>query len=432
MDDWFGVNINQAPAAGPSRVASSQGAAQNLLGSFLRDPPSINIGRGGPLSLHSSLLGPPVISSPKAPGLNFGSSRIVDRYGKSIFDSPIRDKSGVPFNLPFSPILEQNSIHYDEAAPVFREPARGSELLDIDKLAQYADVALERKYPNLSRSLVYPLRKQHLPMLVELHKKIINSQSKKQADYERRDEIAALDNFYHESSQLGREQMKNYTLLNRGIDHRLPLVVKNALLSLKLYKQIPIINGVLMAPYQYNSMSLGGKSQKIWEKGKLARLNNFKLRALLALNPKMKELMDTKKIKTIPEYKILRTYITNPHKLGMIASRLQKEQRDFKNPKKMAGKLFRHVKQLQQEYPNLFASDLYKSKFLAASDFNNYRFLSSVLDENINLRASNKHKIEPYLDKLLQQERLPESQMKQSYKYFAPQYLDLVAQRKTF
>ena len=82
--------------------------------------------------------------------------------------------------------------------------------------------------------------------------------------------------------------MKHYTLLNRNVDHSIPQIVKNALFSLNLYKEIPIVNGVLMAPYANDLSEYKGKTQKIWKNGKLNRLNQFKLQSLIYKNEKMR------------------------------------------------------------------------------------------------------------------------------------------------
>lgn len=302
-------------------------------------------------------------------------------------------------------------------------PVIQRELLDIDLLARYADRVIDSKYPQLARAKVYPLRKTHMPMLLELHKKMIKSQAAAENNIEKSEEFRAKQEFNRDSENLGRQQMKHFTLLNGNIDHKVPLIVKNALITLKLYKYIPILNGVLMAPYNFDALDNGRTRQKIWDKGKLARLNLFKLRSLMDYSPAYSSLIRDKKLNQIPEYQILKTYITNPGKLTNVVSKIIKKQRDFQNPKKMASLLFKDIKKQHRDNP-INNSNLYYSKYLDSSDRGNYQFLSGVLDSSINLKKSQKNRIAPYMDSILEDERLPTNSMRQSYSYFTPQYFD--------
>lgn len=294
--------------------------------------------------------------------------------------------------------------------------------LNIRRIAEAADQAIEKKYPYLSQSLRYPLRSQHINIITALQKKLINSKEKKLLDEDGKEEKKIMDDYYNEATKFGREQMRNYTLLNRTIDHNIPQIVKNSLFSLGLYKDIPIINGVLMAPFNSETVGYKTKIQKVWKNGKLNRLNLFKLKGLISSkNEKLSKLMEDKKINDLPEYSILRTYISNPAKLGSVISRISKKQSQFKDPKKMASLLFKEVKENIGKTKN----NNYSSKYLSYRDNENMDFLSRINPRDISLVKSNKNKVKSYIDNLLNNERLTGDSRLRAYSHFAPGYVSL-------
>lgn len=308
------------------------------------------------------------------------------------------------------------------------DPGRGVETqqdLQINRISNAADKAIEKKYPQLSSSLRYPLRQQQIKILLELQKKLLRSKEKQILDEDGKYEKEKMDEYYKESTKYGREQMKHYTLLNRNVDHSIPQIVKNALFSLNLYKEIPIVNGVLMAPYANDLSEYKGKTQKIWKNGKLNRLNQFKLQSLIYKNEKMRRLMDEKKLNQLPEYSILRTYITNPSKLGSVVSKISKKQSQFKNPKKMASLLFKEVKE-QLSTLDKDSSLRYKSSLLSHRDHENMEFLSRINPKDMTLVKSNKNKVRSYIDDLLSQERLTGDSRIKAYSHYAPAYLSIL------
>lgn len=278
-------------------------------------------------------------------------------------------------------------------------------------LAGNVDSILSSKYPQLSKLIRYPNRNNQMKVYQHVFEKAVQNAQRKNEKPLYKEEEANAKVFYDESVKLGKENMKTFLILNQQKTHNIPEEVRKALLSLKLYYDIPIIDGVLMSPYQNNSN---------WKNGKLMSLTIKKLREHLKTKV---DFSNEKELVKYPEYRLLRGYIRGPAQYRKIKAILDKQEAAFKNPKKLANRVWTHIKKkgidtFAQPTPN---------KYLSGSDLNNLNYLSDSLTyDKLNAQKDRTEKLKPFIDRLIGKGDLRGDSLGDYYKKFAPPYAKLL------
>lgn len=197
----------------------------------------------------------------------------------------------------------------------------------LGKIAKLTDNVLSNKFPQISKLVKYPIRKNQFQLYSNVLKNVLKHRRKIYEETNNPtvvEEKQRLEEFYDKANSLGQQQMKEYLLINQQKNHSIPEVIQRSLLTLRLYDKIPIVNKKLMAPYT---------NPKYWVKGKLKCLN------ARMLKNELKSTFNFENFKKLPQYKLLSSYIRNPSLLNSTLNKLSRENLALKNPKKLARKI---------------------------------------------------------------------------------------------
>lgn len=284
--------------------------------------------------------------------------------------------------------------------------------INFETVAGNVDSILNSKYPQLSKLISYPNRGNQMKLYQKVFEKAVKYAQHQNEKPLYKDQEANAKIFYDESVKLGKENMKSFLLLNQQKVHSIPEEVRKSLLALKLYYDIPIIDGVLMSPYQNSSN---------WKNGKLSSLTIKKLRD--HLKNKL-DFIDSREMVKYPEYRILRAYIRGPAAFNKIKAYLNKQDAYYRNPNLMANRIWNQIKKNGGLRPE---AQGYPSKYMSGSDLPNLRYLKETLtSDKINSQKDRTEKIKPFIDRLIGKGDLKEEGLSGYYKKFAPPYAKLL------
>lgn len=283
---------------------------------------------------------------------------------------------------------------------------------NFKSVAANVDKVLTEKYPQLSKLIKFPNRDSQLKLYQKVHEKVVKyAQNRNEKTFLKPEEDASAQ-FFNESAKIGKENMKTFLLLNQQRTHNIPEDVKKSIIAFKMYYDIPIIDGRLMAPYT-NSNN--------WKNGKLSTLTPKKLREYVKM--RVTNLGNEKELRKYPEYRLLLSYIKGPQYYSKTKRLLDKNEAAYRNPEKMAKRVFSVLKktgisQNTQATPN---------RYVKAGDLNNLDYLNSTLTANkFNTFKDRTEKIKPFIDNYINSGDLKSDSLKDYYKKFAPPYAPLI------
>lgn len=283
--------------------------------------------------------------------------------------------------------------------------------VDFKNVVANTDKVLSDKYPQLSKLIKYPNRSKQLKLYEKVHEKVLRKAQQKNEEPLYKDEKDNARQFYDESAKIGKENMKTFLLLNQQRTHNIPDDVRKSLIAFKMYYDIPIIDGILMSPYNNNAN---------WKNGKLMSLNTKKLRDYMKTRI---NLGNEKELVKYPEYRLLRAYVRGPGQYRKIKSILAKEEQAYANPNKMASRIVSAFKK------NGYYNDLRPtpSKYVSGADLKNLTYLQQTLtNDRLNAQKDRSEKIKPMIDKLITSGDIRSEKMTDYYKKFAPPYAKLL------
>lgn len=225
-----------------------------------------------------------------------------------------------------------------------------NKISDLNLLAAGVNNVIAEKYPQIAKRIVYPLRDKHFEIIQETWKKAYNQGRYNQTKIRNVEEENAKTEYRNALVEAQREKAKNFLLVAQKDTNEIPESVKNAMISLKLYQTIPVINGRLMCPGTQLGVNtirdtVRNVNLPIFAKnGDLMPLTPRKLRCYLAQTHRDDEVLNNvQTLKKVPEYRIISTYINNPSKLGKLQKILDNDKQAFENPKKMAARIKKKV-----------------------------------------------------------------------------------------
>jgi hypothetical protein len=236
---------------------------------------------------------------------------------------------------------EQN-LYYPNAFP-----NNNSNSVTLGKIASTTDQIINEKFPQISRTIRYPLRNKQFSLYANVLQKFLKKARRKNNELTNpiiNEEKKNLASFYNKANEYGQQQMKEYLLVNQQKNHSIPEIIQRSLFTLKLYDKIPIVNKKLMAPYD---------DINNWKKGRLKCLNTKILKNTLS------SMLTFSDFNKLPQYKILSQYIKNPSKLSQITKQINKENANLRNPKKLASKI-----------ANIISKDDYKLNTNTSTGYN--------------------------------------------------------------
>lgn len=259
---------------------------------------------------------------------------------------------------------------------------------NLDLLAAGVDHAINSKYPQISKRIVYPLRSKQFEIIQETWKKAYGKgRYYKHKERNREEEKEKVD--YRKALHDAQiEKAKNFTLVAQKDTSEIPEIVKNAMISLKLYKTVPIIDGKLMCPVVDGRRSIFDEKNIqlpfFSQNGDLLPLTAKKLRLFIKANlPGDKILQDTKNLIKVPEYRIISTYINRPERLGKLQKMLDKDKEAFEDPKKMASRIRKKVFDFMNA--NDRVAENTATKNISPSDLKSYADLKKIIASNDNI-----------------------------------------------
>lgn len=198
--------------------------------------------------------------------------------------------------------------------------------LDINKIQSAVDSVINEKYPQLSKRMVYPLRKKQLYIYQSTYGKLLRHFQNQNEDKLKNDEKNELTKFYDEQANYGKGRMQQHTVINPNT--KVPEDIKNALIALKIYQNIPIINNRLYSDFTV---------LENWKKGQLKPLNRLRLKTIvLNRNPTLKD-----ELKKFPEYRLLLAFIRG--KYYEVRKKLYVEQNKLQDPRRFSKRIFKKV-----------------------------------------------------------------------------------------
>lgn len=267
------------------------------------------------------------------------------------------------------------------------DPERNTRNLNLVALA--VDAEINRRYPQLTKRIVYPLRNQQFEIIQETWKHLYNKGRRLAHMGRNAEEEAAKGEYITALKAAQVEKARNFLLVNQKDTKEIPESVKNALISLRLWNQIPIVNGKLMCPITtglQNVVDVQGRRQNFFAKnGDMLPLTGVKLRAYIRntfLGENNEVMRNAATLKKMPEYRILNTYIRNPNKLGKLQGILNKDKQAFENPKIMARRIAKQVGQNVHEWD---ARDVVNERAamrrIAPSDFLGFRNMQRAINQ---------------------------------------------------
>lgn len=259
---------------------------------------------------------------------------------------------------------------------------------NLNLVALAVDGEINRRYPQLSKRIVYPLRNQQFEIIQETWKHLYNK-GRRFAHLNRNAEEEAAKGEYITALKAAQvEKARNFLLVNQKDTNEIPESVKNALISLRLWNQIPIVNGKLMCPITtglQNVRDAQGRNQNFFAKnGDMLPLTGVKLRAFIRntfLGQNNEIMRNTTTLKRMPEYRILNTYIRNPNKLGKLQGMLNKDKQAFENPKIMAKRIAKRVAQNVYNWDGGAINEQAAMRRIAPSDLTGFRNMQRAINQ---------------------------------------------------
>lgn len=285
--------------------------------------------------------------------------------------------------------------------------------LNFDVVAANVDNTINKKYPQLSKLIKYPNRAKQIKLYQNVHEKLLKRAQKKNEEPLYSGEREGEKRFEEESIKLGKENMKTFLLLNQQKTHGIPEDIRKSLIALKMYYDIPIINSVLMAPFNDNSN---------WKKGSLLALTPKKLRDYLKL--RFIGGSEPNQLTKFPEYRLILNYIKGNGKYQKIKKILKKNENAYANPKKMATRIVNSITRDNSYNPTSKADP---AKFMAAKDLRNLDYLKKTMNANrLNGYPDRSENIRPFVDKYINKGYIKTDGLDDYYKKFAPPYAKLL------
>lgn len=263
-----------------------------------------------------------------------------------------------------------------------------NKIQNLDLLSAGVDFAIKEKYPQIAKRIVYPLRNKQFEIIQETWKKAYNKgRYYKHKDRNVEEELQKAE-YRKALTDAQIEKAKQYVLVNQKDNNEIPEVVKNAMISLKLYKTVPIINGRLMCPVTDGRRAITDNDNMQYpffsKDGDLLPLTAKKLRVYLQnifLNDRV--FSDIKSLKKVPEYRIVSTYINKPARLGNLQKMLDKDKEAFENPRKLASRIKKKVFDFMNS--NEDATELAALKNVSPADMKSYMDLKKIISSRDNI-----------------------------------------------
>jgi hypothetical protein len=284
--------------------------------------------------------------------------------------------------------------------------------VNFGTVAANVDQVMTQKYPQLSKLIKFPNRESQMKLYQKVHEKIVKRAQHRNEKALLKPEEDASKQFFDESAKIGKENMKTFLLLNQQRVHNIPDDVKKSLIAFKMYYDIPIIDGRLMAPYANSSN---------WKNGKLQTLTPKKLRDYVKI--RINNLGNEKELRKYPEYRLLLGYIKGPTYFNKIRSIISKDEAAYKNPNKMANRIIKHFDN------NNFSLNATATpqRYVKAGDLANLSYLNSTLTSNkFNTFKDKTEKIKPFIDTYINGGDLKSDTLTDYYRKFAPPYAPLL------